>query len=266
MYNHLESIAYLYGDSAYIQMPNDIFKVLSKNTKSFQQSCFTYSYLVLCAFLYKYASYIDFNNKTYIQNNDIKQILGYSKFTKSIDYIIKKDGMLDSIGLTESTRDYPVLTYLSDEKINGINMIEFKTINDIKNTDSDLIDDFRAIVKNRNYEIKIPLFLFEYKEDIGTLYNYSNTHKIKLKEFMEIIYNKDLLNIGFSLYSYLKSKCYGYEKREIRIMKIIDDIGVCRYVLDTYLNKLKKHKYIEVRHAGWVDGELNANEYIFKGV
>src|SRR5205085_6833882 len=105
MYEHFKNIEFLYGEDVSIQIPNGIFKKLSSNIKNrngstnIQQTSFAYAYIVMNAFLYKYAHFVDVDNGTYIQNADIKGLLGYNKVTKTIDYIIKKGGVLDMIGL-----------------------------------------------------------------------------------------------------------------------------------------------------------------------
>lgn len=110
MYEHFEGIKKLYGDSANVQIPNDIFKLLSSKIKNkncstnIKQVSFAYLYIILVSFLYKYTNFVYIDNGTYIQNTDIKELLGYSKTTKSIDSIIKKNGILDNIGLTITTK------------------------------------------------------------------------------------------------------------------------------------------------------------------
>lgn len=269
MYSHLTSIMELHGKDAYVQIPNGIFRDLSTNIKSFQQISFAYSYLVLNAFLYKYAHYVDINNKTYIQSRDAKQILGYNAGTKSINYLIKKGGLLDSINLTESSKNYPILMNYSEEKINNTKMIDHVMLNDM--IDTDYHRTLKSVVKNYNFEVKIPLFLFEYQDDVGTLYNYGKTHKVYLNEFIDIIYDDKLKTIGFLLYMYFKSKCYGYKqnKNKISLDTIRKDTGICRDTLYEYMNRLKENNYLEVKHRGWRSnnyGRTESNEYTFRGV
>lgn len=275
MIEHFKNIKYLYGDDAYVQMPNDIFNKLSHNIKNkngstnIQQSSFAYSYLVCVALLYKYTHFVDIDNGTYLQNTDIKQVLGYSKTTKSIDTIIKKNGILEEIGLVQSTKDYPVsANYISDE-IEGIKIRDFITIGMVDESFSGYAE-MKSIVKNRNYEIREPIFLFEYDDDIGTLYDYSNTHRITIKEFMEFIYNDKYNNIDFMLYGYFKSRCYNYKDntRSIPLLRIISEVGIGKDAFYKHLETIKKHKLIEVEHKPWVmgDGEAEANEYRFIGV
>lgn len=281
LYKHFDNIRYLYGEAG-VQIPNDLFRQLAvalkgkgKKATNIQQVSFAYAYLVTIAFLYKYAHYVDIDNGTYIQNSDIKQILGYGKTTKTVDKIIKKGGILDKLGLTKASKDYPIrFTKHPTETINDIPLREFTTIKECDIEDAHYIT-IKNIVKNRNYEIKEPLFLTqEYGEnDYGTLYSFENTHKVTIEEFIHFVYSQDLNNIDLLLYSFFKSKCQGLEDnmKSIALHKITLEIGMGKDTFYSHLEKLKKKGYIDVIHKGWrmsnqkYEG-MDANEYYFKGV
>ncbi|AYP68234.1 transcriptional regulator [Bacillus phage vB_BcoS-136] len=276
MYEHFKNIQNLYGD-AYVQIPNGLFRDLSskikdkKGSTNIQQTSFAYSYLVTIAFLYKYAHFVDLDNNTYIQNNDIKQILGYGRTTKTIDKIIKKGGLLEDIGLVQTNKDYPVRAEYSDEEIDGNRMIEFTMFNSLPSDDSEYMM-IKSIVKNRNYEIREPMFLFEYKDDVGTLYNYECTHRITIKEFIDIVYDENLDNIDFMMYSFFKSQCLRYKSnsKPIPLNNIISEIGIGKDAFYNHLENLKNKKYVNVLHKGWKiknESEIaDANEYHFMGI
>lgn len=272
MYEHFKNIEYLYGDNSYVQIPNSIFRDLSKAISgNIQQLSFAYCYMVTIAFLYKYTHFVDMDNGTYIQNSDIKQILGYGKRTKTVDKIIKKNGVLEQNGFIRTSKDYPVRVEYTDNEVNGMSMREFITINSLSSNDINY-NTIKSIVKNRNYEIREPIFLFENNDDIGTLYNYENTHKITINEFMKIIYDNELDNIDFILYSFFKSKCYGYKfnLKSMALYKIVGEIGIGKDCFYSHLKILKDKNYISVIHKNWSlkgnSGEAEANEYYFKGV
>lgn len=268
MYEHFKNIENLYGEKAYVQIPNGVFRNLSQAIETnISQISFAYVYLVTIAFMYKYAHYVDVDNGTYIQNNDIKQILGYGKTTKTIDKVIKKDGILEHLGLIASTKNYPVEVKYTKEKINSVSMREFVTI-EMLNTNYPNYNIIKNIVKNRNYEIKEPVFLFEYDGDTGSLYNYNNTHRITIKEFLTFIYNQELNNIDFMLYAFFKYKCYGLKDntKSLSLFKITSESGIGADSFYRHLNTLKKHGYVNVLHKSWsaVSNEKNeANEYCF---
>lgn len=276
MINHFEGIKELYGENAYVQIPNEIFRDLSSSIKNkggstnIQQSSFAYAYLVCLAFLYKYAYFVDINNDTYLQNKDIKIVLGYSPNTKSIDYIIKRNGLLECIGLTKTTNDYPVFASYIDDEYNGLKIREITTISMIDESHS-FFSKIKSIVKNRNYKISEPRFLFEYKDDAGTLYDYSNTHRITIKEFIEIIYNSELDNIDFMLYAFFKSKCFNLNNnmKSIPLLSIVSEIGISKDAFYSHLNIMKDRKLLNVNHKEWVmgdEGSGESNDYQFLGV
>lgn len=276
MKEHFEGIEYLYGKSG-VRLPNGIFRDLSVSIKNksgstnIQQVAFAYVYLITASLLYKYAHFVDVDNSTYIQNSDIKELLGYNRTTKSIDKVIKKNGILDELGLTSTTKDYPVQFFTNkEEKINNIPLREFITIGGLDN--KSVIKD---IVKNRNYEVKEPLFLTTgYGEnDYGTLYSIERTHEITIREFITFVFDDEMNNIDFLIYGYLKSRCKGYvnDMKSMAVYKIIMEIGIDRSTFYEHLELLKKKKYIEVNHKEWrMKGEkykrMEANEYFWKGV
>ncbi|QOV08222.1 replication initiator [Bacillus phage Kirov] len=279
MYEHFKNIEQLYGD-AYVQIPNGVFQQLSESIKNrkqtnIQQSSFAYAYIIAVSFLYKYAHFVDIDNGTYIQNSDIKQILGYDKTTKTIDKVIKKNGILDSIGLLRTTKEYPIEVEYTEETLNDMLMREFKTFN-MLDADDINYSIIKSIVKNRNYEVKEPLFFFEYDGDTGTLYNYNNTHRITLKEFLSFVYDQNLDNIDFMLYCFFKYKCHGYDNnvRAIALYKITLEMGISRDTFYKRLQTLKDRGYVNVHHKGWVmpteatgtSESMEANEYQFRGV
>lgn len=273
MKEHFLNIESLYGDAG-VQLPNTIFRDLSnaiKGKANVQQVAFAYAYLVTIAFLYKYTNFVDIDNGTYIQNADIKELLGYNRTTKSIDHVIKKGGLLDMMGLTETTRDYPVRFVANPlETINKIPIREFVTIGDIDSTDSNY-DLIKGIVRNRRYEIKEPLFMTTQQGDneYGTLYSYERTHKISIYEFLAIIFDDSMDNIDFLMYGYLKSKCKGYKDhmKAISLLKIITELGMDKSTFYKHIHVLEGKEYINVNHKGWKmnKDEIELNEYFWKG-
>lgn len=261
-----------------VKIPNSIFKLLSTNIKSANgganspQISFTYTYLVAVSFLYRYAYFVDLNQGTYIQNGDIKELLGYSRTTKSVNKIIKKGGLTDELGLTKTVNDYPVSYYRNNnEKINDIPLVEFLTLKDIE--DSFDYDKIKGLVKNRNYEVKEPLFMTTKFDDneYGTMYNMERTHSITIDELIAFISDDELNNGAFLVYAYLKSICKGYKKnkRDMAVYKIVSNLGMDKSVFYNHLTLLKKKGYVEVEHKKWnmeKKEKMEANTYYWKGV
>lgn len=259
----------LYGNCQ-IQIPNHVFKEVSSKSKNIQQMSFAVSYVVTISLLYKYAHFVDTENNTYIQNSDIKEILGYNKKTKSIDVFIKKGGYLEELGLISTTKNYPVSFSNTNESINDIPVIEFECINDI-DTESILYKRVKSIVKNRNYEIREPVFFFNNNDDTGTLYEYSNTVKITLKEFLYFMNDDNFDNIDFVLYLYFKWQCEGlqYDTKSLSFSCIEQDIKIGNDAFYNHIKKLQSSKLLFVSHKGWQDMDndsVESNDYTFRHI
>lgn len=275
MIKHFKNIQYLYGNDAYVQIPNDIFRTLSKNIKNksgntnIKQSSFAYAYIICVSFLYKYAQFVDINNKTYIQNTDLKQILGYSKTTKSVDYIIKKDGVLEKIGLLKTVKDYPVSVMYGEDEYNNFKIREFITLS-MMDKSHPTYKIIKNIVKNKNYKVKEPVFMFKYNGGAGSLYDYSNTHRVTIKEFIKFICDEKLDNIDLMLYFFFKSKCYNLNKKNtksIPLLQITSDIGIGKESFYYHLKIIKDKGMLAVNHKGWIsNGRGEPNEYRFIGI
>jgi DNA-binding transcriptional ArsR family regulator len=275
LYKHLKNISKNNKD-AFIQMPNDIFEKLGTIIKdeckkvNVKQLSFIYSYLVLNAFLYKYSHYVDIENRTYIQTSDIKQMLGYNKESRDINKFIKNGGILDTYRLTKPSKNYPIASFRDyNEKVNGIPIYDFVYFDGTDNEFKDMYHN--QIVRNKNYEIKIPLFLFDYNDDVGTLYNYENTHKVELKEFLKIMHRLKLCNIDFMLYMYFKSMCFGFKNNKTSIARktINKHLNMSIDAFYTHLNVLEENKLMKSNRKGRQFTELDKrelNEYIFKKI
>lgn len=277
---HLKDIHDIYGDVS-VRLPNDIFRRLQETIKNkngstnIQQVAFSYGYLAVTAFLYRYATHVNIERGTYVQNSDIKMLLGYSKTTKSIDKIIKKDGVLDAMGFTKTTTSYPIhFDYTKDVLLNNTYLLNYtKSDDDIEEETRVLL---RTIVKNRNYEIKEPLFLFEKygDNDYGTVYDIRKTHEISVLEVLNFIESDLLNNIDLLIYAYIKSRCKGYvnHTKPMTLYKMIAEIGIDRSSFYEHIKVLKGCSLIDVTHKEWrapVEGrqiQMNSNEYKWLGL
>ena len=184
---------------------------------------FAFAYYWLTSYLWKYSKY----GYREINSQDIKRILGISPIEKRMDYITKKKGLLDSIGLTETTRDFPVsTTYVEGEGL------KVTTLSDI---DKGIAQDFLKKSGNQYACKKPPL---QYKRDgkAGMMYSKDDVLSISIFEFTRCVLCPDIGFDGFYVYAYLKYRVkmlsnkpvniyyaelereIGYKHRRIRIL------------------------------------------------
>lgn len=232
-------------------MPNEIFEDLKKNVTKTVHIPFAYTYIYFVTWLYRYTKNITTGNV--IDNSKIKEVLGYNSKNQTLNYLIKKDGLLDKIEYLKSIRDFPVgwsfSTYKNEE-------LEFQLFSEMKDYTEHLpsvssrffikypIKGFTRIKTEMNKEQE----LIEY-EEIGTFYDVSNTHDISFEVFMYCMSNSDIGCTGFYLYSYLKHKndlfISGYD---ISLEKLSKETGITSRTVARYIGLLKSYNLINFRH------------------
>lgn len=282
MIEHFENIQFLYGEKASVRLPNELFTQLSqsirnsKNNKCVKQTSFAYAYLVATTFLYKYAQYVDLDSGTYVQNNNLKELLGYGKDSKTINRVISKDGILERLGLVETTRDFPVRFYVDPtEEVDSSPAWEFVMMSELDETDI-LYDKYKKTVKNRNYEIREPLFLTTgYSDgDHGTLYSREQTHEITIAEFLIFLSDETFSNIDFLMCAFFKARCQGHphQRAKIAMETILHELGIDSGTFYRHLTLLKERSYIAVDHGKWSHPNrknavpMACNKYQWKGI
>ncbi|WP_335871942.1 hypothetical protein [Bacillus sp. 2205SS5-2] len=253
-------------------MPNEIFDDLhrkfntlfpedhEKNGAVGSHVAFTYSYVYFIAWLHRYCKYSD----TWITTNGIKKCLRYSPTTKTIDFIIKKNGVLDDLGYTLTTTNYPIYWTFEDQDL------QFVTVSDLDEVDKQYITQ-----KLRNYKVKFPVKQFyrdreSYEEGIidGAYYEVYNTHMIDFEVFMFCMGEKDLGCTGFYLYSYLKMMNDQFKNGfDVALADLTHQTKIKDRTLDKYLKSLKKYRMINCIHnqdyyvSGLSKEERKANTY-----
>src|SRR5699024_402737 len=161
-------------------MPNEIFGDLQEKVDKEVHIPFSYSYIYLCTWLYRHAKH--FNPDIYT-NKTLKEILGLFSNSQAINYLIKKNGLLDEIGYLESVRDFPISWEIVDGELHFDMYSEYP--------------EFPAKMSNRFF-LKKPVFAFE-RVDLddsdyimeGTFYNITNTHMIPFEVFLFCMSKKE---------------------------------------------------------------------------
>jgi hypothetical protein len=240
-----------YSHEQKIFIPNEIFDSLvnHKEINNGVHIAFCYAYYYLLLYLYRYSKY----GLHRFQQGEIKEILQYAFNYKKVDYLIKKDGVLDAMGYAYSSTDFPVAyKAVYDEVRNRVQDIEFTMYSDMK--------EYYKDEKLRNYKIKIPVKgLYRSKESEedehmdGTFYDIESTHGIDPLIFIKAMSNKDIGVTGFYLYGYLKryNDMYpmGYD---ISYEDLSKDTGIAQTTLNRYLISLAKYNYITVGRQDFV--------------
>ncbi|MFG3610982.1 hypothetical protein [Rummeliibacillus stabekisii] len=230
-YNKMESKVF---------MPNEIFEDLQKSKINSVHIPVAYSYYYLINYLYRNTKYYDIP----IDNKGIKEILEYHRNQQSIDYIIKKGGILDQIGYTETVKDFPVMWEFDEYE--GLRFTMF----------SDMDEFTQSKVKqrlSRKYTIKYPIKAIERviqgEMDNGTFSDAYNTHIIPFEVFMFCMENDKLCCTAFYLYSFLKMMNDRFtDGWGVPIVRMAIETGIPKTTLEHYLDQLNLHRMIETKH------------------
>lgn len=239
-----------------IPIPNGLFREIKEWTqsgavKSNQHQEFIYSYYWLLVYLWRYAKYYQHT----VTQKDIKQLLGYNPNEKRLDYLIKKNGVLDMVGLTEHELDYPVSwNQKGDGELSFTMLSEFSR------------DDQRIIKSNKpqKYSMKSPVRHIGNGIDDGYFRNIEETHEIPAYVFKICMENESMGCAGFYLFSilkYIEDKSIHFNKsatfemgneklaeitlwNERRVTKVANELAKSGLI-----HKEQKHKYQGKRNS-----------------
>ncbi|AND39531.1 hypothetical protein [Cytobacillus oceanisediminis] len=202
---------------------------------------FAYSYYYFITWLYRYVKYGQFK----INVEDIKEILGYARTSVEVDYIIKKNGILDQINYTQTTTDYPIAWEMDD-----FNGLEFMLLSDAEPETRTLM--YRE--KGRNYKVKYPvkhfhrsLETYESGEMDGLFFEPYDFDVIPFEIFLFCMGKKELGVRGFYLYCYIKrmNGFYGggYDASYERLS---EETGIPKSTLEDDMKLVRQYRMVNI--------------------
>lgn len=253
-YEEISKVLEINGKESPVFMPNEMFEDLQGYLEDSSHIAYAYSYMYLSHFLYRNCKY--FNVPTLLDNNMLKEILGYSKSNRTMNYITKKDGLLNGIKYTEPTKNYPMSWEYTDKELS------FLTYEDSR----DYMDVLPPIPKK--FFLNYPLLaeadervvtkvvttetgekIEEEVEVRGTFHDVESTTSVDFKVFMFCMGKKDLGVIAFYLYSWFKYSCnIHYGDYDVPITKLVKETGFVRNTIFKYIDLLKGYKMISFQH------------------
>ncbi|MGG4094314.1 winged helix-turn-helix transcriptional regulator [Paenibacillus lautus] len=212
-----------------VQMPNEIFEDLSKaEFKSFNHKCFAYAYYYLTCYIYRNALYGGETDQ-YSQHNIINV---FTSDKSSVSYITKSEGIMDSMNYTKTTTDYPISYYMDND------ILEFGLIKELRKKMPDL-----EMNHSPRFYAKEPIkgmTRFDGEDYTGTFYSFQNTHKIDVRNFIEIISDKKLGHVGLYIYGYISMMCDKFSKYRITNEELAKMVGCSERTIKSYMVKLEK--------------------------
>ncbi|WP_121664499.1 hypothetical protein [Metabacillus litoralis] len=241
-----------------IFIPNEIFDdLLNVNEiRNGMHIALAYCYYCLISYLYRYCIYGNIL-ADYLNQPNLKKILGYSVINKEIDYIMKRNGVLDAIGYTRTVTEIPISVIYIDAFGNALNFgidsrpFDFEEVFEM---------EFRFLneFEKPKFKIKYPVKAFERViimdcEEVdsdGTFFDIFYTHPFDMRVFLHAMRHDDIGTVGFYLYQFINR----HENHSIQITleNLEKRTGIIGRTLDRYLKKLEAYNYIEVIHQDFI--------------
>lgn len=237
-----------------IALPNELFEEIPEMIKNKElqsvHAGYTYSYIYLQTYLYRYAFY----GRNIPSSEDIKEVLTYSRSDKRTNYITKKNGLLESKSILTTTNEFPIITEYEDA---DTSLPTFITIREYaKEYTYDSVDDIlKRTGGTRRSTCMYPEFAFErivYEDDVineGTFYDITNTTLLDMKTFMFCVNTEDVGVNGFYLYAYLTHQNFKFNNNFAATShRIGNETGLSARTVERLLTTMRQHNMIKTIH------------------
>jgi hypothetical protein len=219
-------------------LPNEIFKDLTNSDiKSYRHRAFAYSFYYLCNSLYLNAKFGVIPLTDLYSLQLIEFLYGDRK---PINYITKRNGVLDQIGYTTSENDFPIVCDVED----GF-LVDFTMYSDLTKHQRDQID------VPSNFICKRPVKAFyRHKDDLhrsGTFFQVENTHCIDFTIFARCLSSSKYGFESFYLYSFLFAfENFINSKANVFKSYIALSLSISPKTLNRILSNLVKLKLLKI--------------------
>ena len=233
-----------------VQMDIVIFEEINQlELQSTSHKGFTFGYLWITHFLWRHCKHLERDYTT----KDIKMMLGRSAIDKNIDYIIKRDGVLDKKGYTQYTTDYPISADIDED-----GHLQFTMLSELDGEQQKEIKSFKA----RGYNVKKPLKGYKRYNKNGLFFSKDDTFGLTVEEYVRCM---QIDVDAFYIYSWIKmkQKMMADNKVGIRIKDFKAFCGFGEDKIRELLKQLELHQLIEVtRKTTKIEGNiLTFNDY-----
>ena len=184
-----------------------------------------------------------------------------SKNYKCIDYIIKKDGVTDEIGLTKTI---PISETPSTWNLHEDNYLQLVSRKEYY----DSMLDFKLEEKTKNKKSKEPLLATSQRIIDGELFEGTFNDKrmsfvVDFNIFIYCMENTDVGIYGFYIYSFLKMQSFKYGGKFTLSRKYISEkTGLNELAIKRTMAELRKHNMIAVEFGKNIGEGAKTNKYV----
>lgn len=242
-----------------LALPNELFmqiQTMVSQGKLKPTHCgFVWSYVYFMTYLFRYCKWNEFQPTS----SEIKSILGYTSTNKTLDYIIKKNGLLEQEGLLTTIEDFPIL-YEYDELDKAL---FFTFAGELEG-----LDYFREQRNlSKRVTCKYPEFAFPSEEYDGTFYNSECTTIVEFDVFARCMSDKELGVNAFYIYSWLKHKNDLHSDYKTTRKRLAKELHLSEGTLHKYFDTMRSYRIVDVIYnmeyfsKGWEQHERESSTY-----
>lgn len=242
------------GRENYLLMPNEMFELLVKNEdlnkKKAPHVAVAYTYVFLITWLYRYAKYgfMELENTTH---KAILKMMGIAETNKEYNYIFKKGGVLDRLGITatHSFAKAPVRWF--PDEYGDYGFPQFMLYEEWDNEIKKMLTGGTTL-KRRH--VKEPLLATGFRNPlnevgveegdyVGTFYDNGKdyTHMVGMNAFIKCVTTQDLGINAFYILSFLRSRYGKNTDVSISLNTISSESGIKPSTRDFALKMLKAY-------------------------
>lgn len=225
-----------------IYMPNDIFDRLKiKKFKSGSHRLFSVVYIYVSLWIYRYAKAIDIYSSEIGYANSVKEMCGISRTTKSFDYIIGDNGVLDKLKITKTLHISKLPLFYNFDKFT--NFVTFESAEEY--IENDIIENIPSMVKAKEPLIGTKNRIVDGVTYFGTFQDVEYTFCFNMRDYiyMSRVLNLDVDVIGFYIYLMSLSSYYGGVIKRSRIA-MSEELNISEKTITKYKKILKEHGLI----------------------
>ncbi|MED1803067.1 hypothetical protein ABEZ21_23940 [Brevibacillus porteri] len=258
-----------------IFLPNSIFQELknamtgNEKNRSSKHIPFAYAYVFLISYLWRYAKFGLQNGDYDYTEDELKRLLTVSGSNKNMNYITKKNGVLEQIGYIRKVSDYPIVPHFSNKVGNSyeaFNNLEFTMLSDLDGYMKESIG--KDNLKNRkvNFPVRGYYGCKEHEEENYTdgylfeIHEINNetakgTHEVNIETFLFCMSNDGIGLEGFYIYQYLKYQSFNGDRFWNCAQKDFEsNFGIDTDMVKSRLKTLEEHRMIVNTHEMMILG------------
>lgn len=268
-----------------IFLPNSIFDELKgallnhPKNKSSKHIPFAYAYVYLTSYLWRYAKFGLLDGTYDYTEDELKRLLTVSGNNKELNYITKRNGVLQELRYIRKVSDWPIVWSYGNSVHNWDNdgSLELTMLSTLKDTWVPAMGDKSTRNRKVNFPVRGHFELPEDEEEnyesgyliyVGEINNekIKGSHVVDIETFLHCMSIDDLGLEAFYIYHFISWKSQMFEYWNCPQAELPCEMGIKIDTIKDKLKVLEQYNMITNSHEMFItalpsDKKMKANEY-----